>query len=807
MNISGGSLSATTEYIGYSGSGSYSLSAGSNTASTALYVGELAGSIGTAAITQTGYLKTATLGVGESGTGSLTQSGGAATATSLYVGMNATGNGAYNMSGGSLSAATQYVGYTGTGSFTNSGGTVTGNLYVGYTATTGSGTYNLSGGSLYCPTFQYIGYSGTGSFTQSAGTNTIGTNQRIGASTTGKAIYNQSGGMLNATNQYVGYQGNGAYSLTGGTDSVSGTMYVGYTGTGSFNYSGGILNTAGNIYMGYNTGGSATVTQSSGTISIPPANALIMGYGDGSATPAKTPAVYNMTGGLLTTQAPIIGDVTAAGVNVAFNQSGGTVAFPTDITTGIQGIMAVGNYGAATYNLSGSGVVTGNELNIGQSYYSSTLFGTGNFNQSGGLLDTTANATVNGFAGVGNFMQSGGTNASGEFINGYYPAASGEPAAIGNFTLTGGTVSVLDGLEVGYGGTGIFSQSGGSVSCAFLELGVGGVWELSNSTYFTATTAAGTATITGGQIVGSTEMNLGVDGSGTVYQSGGLVNFSAASGGAVLGFDPTGVGTYNLGGSGVFNSSALSLGYSGAGVYTQTGGTLSCGFLDIASFAGATGTANISGGQIVGSTEMNVGDGGTGIVNQSGGLNDWSLSTGGVVLGFEAGGFGTYNLSGSGVFNSSALALGYSGAAVFTQTGGTNNCLGGVAFRHLLGKFRDAQPQWRPVEPGRGYGHRLREWTVQFRRRDARGYQHYFCSHAHHLNRPRYHCHQRQCGALFRADQRPRWIDLLRLRRRVPYPGGFQHLQRRNSDHERFSGSRLLLGPRHRRLGRQWRHA
>ena len=59
---------------------------------------------------------------------------------------------------------------------------------------------------------------------------------------------------------------------------------------------------------------------------------------------------------------------------------------------------------------------------------------------------------------------------------------------------------------------------------------------------------------------------------------------------------------------------------------------------------GATGTANISGGQIVGSTELNVGDGGTGIVSQSGGLNDWSLSTGGVVLGFEAGGFGNLQL-------------------------------------------------------------------------------------------------------------------------------------------------------------------
>ena len=43
----------------------------------------------------------------------------------------------------------------------------------------------------------------------------------------------------------------------------------------------------------------------------------------------------------------------------------------------------------------------------------------------------------------------------------------------------------------------------------------------------------------------------------------------------------------------------------------------------------------------------------------------------------------------------------------------------------------------------------------------------------------------------------PGGIDLLRLRRRVPYPGGFQHLQRRNQI-KRLSGRWLLLGPRHR---------
>ena len=87
--------------------------------------------------------------VGYSGSGSFTQSTGASTVSgSLVLGQNATSTGTYVLSGGSLSASSQYVGYSGTGSFTQSGGTNTaGSLVLGQNAAS-AGTYNLNGGVL-----------------------------------------------------------------------------------------------------------------------------------------------------------------------------------------------------------------------------------------------------------------------------------------------------------------------------------------------------------------------------------------------------------------------------------------------------------------------------------------------------------------------------------------------------------------------------------------------------------------------------------------------------------------------------------
>ena len=73
---------------------------------------------------------------------------GGTTAQYLYLG-DAVGSGAVNMAGGSLAASEEDVGCSGTGSFTQSGGanTVAGCLYLG-TNSTGNGTYNLNGGTL-----------------------------------------------------------------------------------------------------------------------------------------------------------------------------------------------------------------------------------------------------------------------------------------------------------------------------------------------------------------------------------------------------------------------------------------------------------------------------------------------------------------------------------------------------------------------------------------------------------------------------------------------------------------------------------
>ena len=72
--------------------------------------------------------------VGLSGTGSFTQSGGTNSASNLYLGNNTGGNGVYSLSGsGQVSAQSEYVGSSGTGAFTQTGGsnTVASALYLG----------------------------------------------------------------------------------------------------------------------------------------------------------------------------------------------------------------------------------------------------------------------------------------------------------------------------------------------------------------------------------------------------------------------------------------------------------------------------------------------------------------------------------------------------------------------------------------------------------------------------------------------------------------------------------------------------
>ena len=138
---------------------------------TDLYLGRDIGSSSTYNLSGGTLAATGYEYVGYSGTGSFTQSGGTHTvAQRLRLGWNAGSSGSYDLSGGSLYVAdNETVGIHGSGCFNQSGGTHTAAqlLMIGGNAGA-SGSYNLSNnGSLAVNGAEFIGLNGgTGAFTQ-----------------------------------------------------------------------------------------------------------------------------------------------------------------------------------------------------------------------------------------------------------------------------------------------------------------------------------------------------------------------------------------------------------------------------------------------------------------------------------------------------------------------------------------------------------------------------------------------------------------------------------------------------------------
>ncbi len=152
---SSGSLrrsSAPWEYVGLSGSGSFIQSAGTNTATSALYVGNASNASGTYTL-YAGQLNGSTESIGNAqNSPSIFQqyAGNNAISSSLVLGSNAGSNGYYHLAGGSLSAPTEYIGSSGTGTFEQQLGmhAVPSTLYVGYNPGS-SGTYYLFNRNQY----------------------------------------------------------------------------------------------------------------------------------------------------------------------------------------------------------------------------------------------------------------------------------------------------------------------------------------------------------------------------------------------------------------------------------------------------------------------------------------------------------------------------------------------------------------------------------------------------------------------------------------------------------------------------------
>jgi fibronectin-binding autotransporter adhesin len=149
--MSGGSLwGSVQQYVGVSGSGSFTQSGGSNACDGELYLGYNSGAAGSYCLSGTGQLYSGFEYVGGSGIGTFLQTGGVNTlGADLYVGSDLGGRGYYNLGGtGRLFTANQYLGGAGTGIFTQTGGINSASaVYIGPDAY-GSGGYWLGGGTL-----------------------------------------------------------------------------------------------------------------------------------------------------------------------------------------------------------------------------------------------------------------------------------------------------------------------------------------------------------------------------------------------------------------------------------------------------------------------------------------------------------------------------------------------------------------------------------------------------------------------------------------------------------------------------------
>jgi len=153
VQMSGGSLTSYYAYIGNTGAGNFNHSAGTNTASFGhdyggLYLGYISGVIGNYNLSGTGQLIASCEYVGYSGTGIFTHSAGTNTVSYyLYLGYNSDASGNYNLNGtGQLSASREYIGYnaTATALLEQSGGTNTAN----YVSIGTNGEYIFTGGTL-----------------------------------------------------------------------------------------------------------------------------------------------------------------------------------------------------------------------------------------------------------------------------------------------------------------------------------------------------------------------------------------------------------------------------------------------------------------------------------------------------------------------------------------------------------------------------------------------------------------------------------------------------------------------------------
>ncbi|HEV2971300.1 MAG TPA: hypothetical protein VGY55_15100 [Pirellulales bacterium] len=645
------------------------------------------------------------------GSGKFNQSGGVNTVngTALYLGLNPTDNGYYNLSGtGSLVAAGntgEIVGYSGTGTFTQSGGTNslgTNNLlYLGYNSNS-SGTYILSAGTL-TSTGTLISNSGehiavgdgsAGTFIQSGGTNSL-TFLEIGIGSGANGVYFLHGGLLTASSESIGSShGSGTFNQDGGSNIVGPVGLAignGLGGSpGAYNLSGGFVSSP-NVFVGLNSPGVLAVSGTgvltvgnSGILVGPTAGTALNLSGGQINTPSlglfSNPSLFNWTSGTLNITTNVVFDSSGeAGSSIA-NDFGPALSLGGGQTLMVTGNETLGGTGlfSLTVSAGGSNYVTGTltisptgtiEQDAGSTLYAAsitqaggtvngTLQNQGVFNYQSGVFNGkllnqgTVNLGPNFTAGNGIENDTAMTVATGQTVT-----ANGDGFDnLALLTLTGGTVAGDGPLTNEFGGT---IQGDGTVTSPLANFGtvsVSGVMSLAGGITNDGL-VEGNGNITGAlvnNVDGTVHVAAGNSLSITgAWTNNGLISLSDA--------------TARLGGGAIANHSALegfglvTSAVANTGTIEALGGTLSFGGTLTNSAAGLLTAGSGAKLLVTGGLAANAG-----IINLTGGTfdnNNHPLNN-------------TGQISGWGIFRTGGMGLDNNGSITFT--GGTTTINGPV---------------------------------------------------------------------------------------------------------------------------------
>ncbi len=272
-----------------------------------------------------------------------------------------------------------------------------------------------------------------------------------------------------------------------------------------------------------------------------------------------------------------------------------------------------------------------------------------------------------GNAGRGNVVQAGGAATSTSLFIG--TVAGG----VGDYALSNGSLSVTSGMNLGVSGAGSFNQSGGTASVTVdLTLGV-------NAASF------GAFALTGGTFSTGASQIIGASATGNAGQSGGVFNHSGGSNsvgsGLVIASNIGSTGTYTLSGGGTLTvAQSETIGSNGKGIFNHTGGThtinATATSFRLGANAGSSGTYNLSGSAVLTSNApASIGGQGLGEFIQNGGTHTILGTSHNLTIGNSATApVATYTLnSGNLAVSQSAVIVGNTGPATFTQTGGSNS--------------------------------------------------------------------------------------------------------------------------------------